>query len=237
MAMLEVSKLRGGYGDIEILHGVELTVDEGEIVAVIGSNGAGKTTTMRAICGILEPTAGSISYRGDDITGLPPHAIVDRGIIQVPEDRELFTGMTVRENLLLGAQTDDAKATRTENIDRVFELFPRLEERQDQIAGTMSGGEQQMLTIARALVGDPDLLILDEPSIGLAPHLVDEMFAVIEEVHNDGLTVLIIEQNVQRTLELADRGYVMETGEITMAADADELLADDGIIKAYLGVS
>jgi branched-chain amino acid transport system ATP-binding protein len=237
MSMLEVADVRAGYDEIEVLHGVDLHVDEGEIVAVIGSNGAGKTTTMRTVCGILSPTDGTIQYQGTDIGGLSPHEIVEHGIVQVPEDRELFTGMTVHENLMLGAQTEEAKANREENIEWVFELFPRLEERTHQIAGTMSGGEQQMLTLGRALVGEPDLLILDEPSIGLAPHLVDEMFEVIEEIHQSGLTVLIIEQNVRRTLELADRGYVMENGRTTMEAPADELLDDDSIIEAYLGVS
>lgn len=237
MAMLELEGVRSGYDGIEVLHGVDLEVEEDEIVAVIGSNGAGKTTTMRTICGILEPTEGRVTYRGEDIGAKPPHEIVDRGIVQVPENRDLFTGMTVRENLLLGAQTDKAKAKRSENIEGALELFPRLEERLDQVAGTMSGGEQQMLTLARALVGNPDLLILDEPSVGLAPNLVDEMFEVIEEIHESGLTVLIIEQNVRRTLELADRGYVMKNGQMTMGANAEELLEDDGVIEAYLGVS
>lgn len=236
MSMLELDGLRAGYGEIDILQGVDMHVDEGEIVALIGSNGAGKTTTTRAICGILAPTGGSITYREEDIGGASPHQIVDRGIVQVPENRELFTDMSVRDNLLLGVQTDRAAEHRAENLEWVFELFPRLEERQDQIAGTMSGGEQQMLTLARALMGEPELLILDEPSMGLAPHLVDDMFETIETIYESGLTVLIIEQNVQRTLELADRGYVMENGMVTIEGTGTELLDDERVIEAYMGV-
>lgn len=236
MSMLELENLHAGYGEIDILQGVDMTVDEGEIVALIGSNGAGKTTTTRTVCGILNPTDGSITYRGEVIGGTAPHVIVERGIIQVPENRELFTDMTVRENLLLGVQTDRAADNRDENLEWVFDLFPRLEERQGQVAGTMSGGEQQMLTLARALMGEPDLLILDEPSMGLAPHLVDDMFETIEEIYESGLTVLIIEQNVQRTLELADRGYVMENGQITIEGAGTDLLDDDRVIEAYMGV-
>ncbi|ELZ27963.1 branched-chain amino acid ABC transporter ATP-binding protein [Halogeometricum pallidum JCM 14848] len=234
--MLELDSVRAGYDQIEILHGVDLRVDEGEIVALIGSNGAGKTTTMRTICGILSPTAGSITFRGESIDDEPPHDIVRRGIVQVPEDRDLFTDMTVADNLLLGAQTKTAISNREENLTEMYELFPRLEERKNQRAGTMSGGEQQMLTLARALMGEPDLLILDEPSIGLAPQLVEEVFDVVREVHEQGITVLMVEQNVQQTLRLADRGYVMENGRITMSATGTALLEDDSVIEAYLGV-
>lgn len=234
--MLELDNVRAGYDEIEVLHGVDLSVNEGEIVALIGSNGAGKTTTMRTICGILSPNHGTITYRGEEIQSRPPHAIVERGIVQVPENRDLFMNMTVMDNLLLGAQTADAKAKREETLDEMFELFPRLDERKNQRAGTMSGGEQQMLTLARALMGDPDLLILDEPSIGLAPQLVQEVFDVVEEVHQQGMTVLMVEQNVQQTLKLADRGYVMENGRITMSAPGVELLEDEGVVEAYLGV-
>lgn len=234
--MLELSGVRAGYDEIEVLHGVDLTVGEGEIVALIGSNGAGKTTTMRTICGILHPSHGTITYRGEEIQSLASHEIVERGIVQVPENRDLFTNMTVMENLLLGAQTADAKAKREETMQEMLELFPRLAERKKQRAGTMSGGEQQMLTLARALMGDPDLLILDEPSIGLAPHLVQEVFDVVEEVHQQGVTVLMVEQNVQQTLKLADRGYVMENGQITMAESGSALLEDEGVVEAYLGV-
>lgn len=234
--MLELSDVHSGYGDIGVLQGVDLRVEEDEIIALIGSNGAGKTTTLRTICGLLVPTAGDIVYRGRSIAGRSPHEIVEQGIVQVPEDRDLFTGLTVEENLLLGAQTDAAKASRGETKARMFDLFPRLAERRDQPAGTMSGGEQQMLTVARALMGDPDLLVLDEPSIGLAPHLVDEVFDVIADIHDEGLTVLMVEQNVRRTLELADRGYVMENGRITISDDAAALLDDERVVEAYLGV-
>lgn len=234
--MLELDSVRAGYDQIEILHGVDLRVDEGEIVALIGSNGAGKTTTMRTICGILSPTSGSITFRGESIDDEPPHDIVRRGIVQVPEDRDLFTDMTVADNLLLGAQTKTAISNREENLTEMYELFPRLEERKHQHAGTMSGGEQQMLTLARALMGEPDLLILDEPSIGLAPQLVEEVFDVVREVHEQGITVLMVEQNVQQTLRVADRGYVMENGRITMSATGTALLEDDSVIEAYLGV-
>ncbi|ELZ59644.1 MULTISPECIES: ABC transporter ATP-binding protein [unclassified Haloferax] len=234
--MLELNGVRAGYDDIEVLHGVDMRVDEGEIVALIGSNGAGKTTTMRTICGILSPSRGEITYRDEPIHSKASHEIVERGIVQVPENRDLFTNMTVIDNLLLGAQTGEAKANREENLDEMLELFPRLAERKNQRAGTMSGGEQQMLTLARALMGEPDLLILDEPSIGLAPHLVQEVFDVIEDIHAQGMTVLMVEQNVQQTLKLADRGYVMENGRISMTADGDELLEDEGVVEAYLGV-
>ena len=234
--MLEIDDLYAGYDGIEVLHGVDLHVDEGEIVALVGSNGAGKTTTTRAISGIVEPMDGSIRYRGEEIGGEAPNGIVERGIVQVPEDRDLFTSLSVRENLLLGAQTDTAKESREETVAAMFERFPRLEERADQHAGTMSGGEQQMLTLARALMGAPELLVLDEPSIGLAPRLVEEMFATIADVHDSGLTVLVIEQNVKQTLDLADRGYVMESGRITFEGTGDELLDDDRIVEAYLGV-
>ncbi|KTG27013.1 ABC transporter ATP-binding protein [Haloferax profundi] len=234
--MLELEGVRAGYDEIEVLHGVDMHVDEGEIVALIGSNGAGKTTTMRTICGILSPSHGRITYRGEEIHTEPSHEIVERGIVQVPENRDLFTNMTVIDNLLLGAQTDEAIANREENLAEMLDLFPRLEERKKQRAGTMSGGEQQMLTLARALMGEPDLLILDEPSIGLAPHLVQEVFDVVEEIHEQGVTVLMVEQNVQQTLQVADRGYVMENGRISMTASGSDLLEDESVVEAYLGV-
>ncbi len=236
MTLLELDGVRGGYGNVDVLHGVDLSVDADEVVALIGSNGAGKTTTALHVCGRLTPTAGSIRYDGEEIAGLAPHEIVDRGIIQVPEDRDLFTGLSVMDNLRLGAQRKAAEENREENVQEALELFPRLADRRDQVAGTMSGGEQQMLTIARALVGEPELLILDEPSIGLAPQLVEEVFDVVREIHEGGLPVLIIEQNVRQTLELADRGYVMENGQITMQGSGDELLADEGVVEAYMGV-
>lgn len=236
--MLELTDVTTGYGEIQVLHGIDLQVDDGEIVALIGSNGAGKTTTTRTICGMIPTWDGTITYHGDDITNEDPDEIVDRGIVQVPENRELFVNMSVRDNLLLGAQTEEAKEKREENMEYALSLFPRLEERKSQIAGTMSGGEQQMLTLARALMSEPDMLILDEPSIGLAPQLVSEVFDVIQEVQADrDLTVLIIEQNVKETLEVADRAYVLENGEITLEGDSEELLDDDRVVEAYLGIS
>jgi branched-chain amino acid transport system ATP-binding protein len=234
--MLELDNVHAGYDEIEVLHGIDMHIDEGEIVALIGSNGAGKTTTMRTIGGLLPTHRGTIRYRGEDIQDLPSHEIVQRGIVQVPEDRDLFTNMSVEDNLLLGAQTEEANANCEENVKEMYDLFPRLEERKSQRAGTMSGGEQQMLTLARALMGEPDLLILDEPSIGLAPHLVQEMFDIIEEIHQQDLTVLMVEQNVQQTLRIANRGYVMENGQITMSDTGSSLLENDSIVKAYLGV-
>lgn len=235
--MLELTNVRCGYNRIPVVHQVDLTVEENEIVALIGANGAGKTTTAKAISGLVPLMGGRIEYKGNRIDGLPPHEIVERGVIQVPENRELFGSMSVRENLLLGAQTPSAKSKREANLDRVNDLFPRLAERSGQQADQLSGGEQQMLTLARALTGDPDLLILDEPSIGLAPHLVSEVFTVIEEIHEEtGLTVLVIEQNVQQCLELADRGYVMENGRIRMEGDSDDLLTDQQVKEAYLGI-
>lgn len=236
--MLEIDDLTTGYGEIEVLHGIDLSVEHGEIVALIGSNGAGKTTTTRAVCGIIPAWSGQISYDGDAITDEEPHEIVERGIVQVPENRELFVNLTVEENLLLGAQTEGAKEIREDNMEYVFDLFPRLKERENQVAGTMSGGEQQMLTIARALMADPEFLILDEPSIGLAPQLVSEVFEVIQEVQQErDLTVLIIEQNVQETLDLADRAYVLENGQISIEGPSEELLDDERVIEAYLGIS
>jgi branched-chain amino acid transport system ATP-binding protein len=234
--MLELENVQAGYGLLKVLHGVDLTVNEGEITALLGSNGAGKTTTTRAIGGLIPTMGGEIRYRGDRIDDDPPHEIVSRGIVQVPEERNLFTGMSVWENLYLGAQRRGAKEKRAENIDQVMELFPRLRERKEQEASTMSGGEQQMLTVGRALMNEPELLILDEPSIGLAPQLVTEVFEVIEEIHTDEMGILIIEQNVEQTLRLADKGYVMEQGKITLEGTGEELLSDDEVQKAYLGV-
>jgi branched-chain amino acid transport system ATP-binding protein len=236
MALLELADVRAGYDGIEVLRGIDLAVESDEIVALVGSNGAGKTTTVLTICGRLDPTGGSIRYDGTEIGGLSPHRVVDRGIVLVPENRDLFTGLSVLDNLRLGARRPVAREHREANIERAFDLFPRLEERTDQTAGTLSGGEQQMLTIARALVGEPDMLILDEPSIGLAPNLVDEVFDVLREIHASGLPVLIIEQNVKQTLELADRGYVMENGRITLQGAGDDLLEDGSVVEAYLGV-
>jgi len=235
--MLELINIHCGYDRVPAVHGIDLTVEDGEIVALIGANGAGKTTTAKAICGLVPVMNGRINYQGNRIDGLEPHEIVERGVIQVPENRELFGSMSIRENLLVGAQTPSGKRNREANMDRVVELFPRLAERSGQRVDQLSGGEQQMLTLARALMGDPDLLVLDEPSIGLAPHLVSEVFTVIEEIHEEtGLTVLVIEQNVRQCLELADRGYVMENGRIRLEGNSDTLLNDQQVKEAYLGI-
>ncbi|WP_188979872.1 ATP-binding cassette domain-containing protein [Halocalculus aciditolerans] len=233
--MLTIDSLEAGYGEIQVLHGVDLSVEKGEIVALIGSNGAGKTTTLRAVSGIIPATAGTITYDGGDITDADTEDIVDRGLVQVPESRELFGDLSVRENLLLGAQRASAVDGRDAMLDRVYELFPRLEEREEQAAETMSGGEQQMLAIGRALMGDPDLLVLDEPTEGLAPKLVQDVFDAIREIHAEGMTVFLVEQNVKQTLSLADRGYVMENGRTTLSGTGEELLEADEVIEAYLG--
>lgn len=234
--LLALENVVAGYGEAMILDEVSLSVDEGEIVALIGSNGVGKSTTTRAIAGLLPVRHGEIRFRGERIDGLDPSTIVDRGIVQVPERRELFSGMTVEENLLLGSQSAEAKANREENLARVFEMFPRLEERLDQRAGTMSGGEQQMLALARAFMAVPSLMVLDEPSMGLAPKIIDDVFDAIREFHDEGITMLIIEQNIGATLQLAERGYVMEDGRIVMEDDGDALLDDDEVIERYLGM-
>ena len=233
--MLSVKGLEAGYGQIQVLNGVNLVVEEGEIAALIGSNGAGKTTTLRAISGIIPATAGAITYDGEDITGADTESTVDRGLVQVPETRELFGSLFVEENLQLGAQRASAVEGMEETLGRVYELFPRLEERVDQAAKTMSGGEQQMLAIGRALMGDPDLIVLDEPTEGLAPKLVENVFDAVREIHADGMTVLLVEQNVKQTLSLADRGYVMQNGRITLSGSGEELLETDEVIEAYLG--
>jgi len=234
--MLELVGLTAGYEDVPVVDGIDMRVDEGEIVALVGANGVGKSTTVKALCGIIPVMSGQIRFRGKRIDNVQSHRIVERGIIQVPERRELFPTMTVHENLLLGAQREAAKSQREENLDWVFELFPRLKERSDQRAHTMSGGEQQMLTLARALMGAPELIVFDEPSVGLAPQILSDMFETIVEIHQAGLTVLIIEQNVQEALEHADRGYVMEHGGITMEGPGEELLANQQIKEAYLGL-
>ncbi len=234
--MLEVSGIDVFHGDVQALWGVSFTVNQGEIVTIIGSNGAGKTTTLRTISGIMHPAAGKITFEGNDITHLPAHKIVEIGIAQIPEGRKLWPGLTVAENLDLGAFHPRARGNRDRSLDRVFDLFPRLRERRSQLAGTLSGGEQQMLAIARGLMGQPRLLMLDEPSLGLAPILVEEVFRIVREINDQGVTVLLVEQNVRRTLELAHRGYVLETGRITMAGASADLLNSEHVRQAYLGL-
>jgi branched-chain amino acid transport system ATP-binding protein len=235
MALLEVEKIHSFYGHIHALRGVSLTVEEGEIVTLIGSNGAGKTTTLRSIHGILPPREGRIVFRGEEIQGVPAHAMIERGISQSPEGRRIFHRMTVLENLEMGAYHRNDRGEIQEDMSRVFDLFPRLKERVKQEAGTMSGGEQQMLAIGRSLMGRPRLLLLDEPSMGLAPVLVERIFQVIEEINKQGTTILLVEQNANVALEIATRGYVLETGAIVNAAPAEKLRQDPKVREAYLG--
>lgn len=233
--MLEVKDLKAGYGQAKVLHGVSLKIGEGELVALLGSNGAGKSTLNNNVSGIYKPFAGSIRFDGIEITGARSEEIVDRGLIQVPEGRRVFPNMSVRENLELGSYRR-ATPNRARNIDRVVEIFPRLKERFDQYAGTLSGGEQQMLAIGRGLMAEPRLLILDEPSLGLSPLLVEEMFALIQKLRAEGLAIFLVEQNVVQSLEIADRAYVMENGLITVEGPAQDLMHDEELRRSYLGM-
>lgn len=233
--MLKIQDIEIYYGAIHAIHGLELTVNQGEIVSLIGSNGAGKSTTLRAISGLIRPRKGRIHFQGEDITGREPHDIVSLGICQSPEGRRVFASMTVRENLELGAYIRRDRAETISDMERVFEMFPRLRERMAQRAGTLSGGEQQMLAIGRALMSRPRLLLLDEPSLGLAPFLVREIFSIITEVRSKGTTILLVEQNARQALAIADRGYVLETGKIVLSDSANELLSSELVRKAYLG--
>jgi branched-chain amino acid transport system ATP-binding protein len=234
-AMLQVHDLRVAYGGIQAVKGVDFEVHEGELVSLIGSNGAGKTTTMKAITGLLMPSAGRIEYLGHDIRGLGPWDLVKQGLVMVPEGRGVFTRMSIVENLQMGAYLRSDKAGIQADMDRVFALFPRLQERRAQLAGTLSGGEQQMLAMGRALLSRPKLLLLDEPSMGLSPIMVDKIFEVIAEVAVLGVTVLLVEQNASRALKMAQRAYVMESGEISMQGEAKALLHDPKVRAAYLG--
>ncbi|MBI3090722.1 MAG: ABC transporter ATP-binding protein [Candidatus Tectomicrobia bacterium] len=236
MPWLSVRDLSVAYGDLEALHGVNLELERGESVAIIGGNGAGKTTALKTISGVLRPRQGAVELDGRAIGGLPPHQIVARGIGHIPEGRQLFPSMTVVENLTLGARTPRAKAARSASLDRVFGLFPLLAQRRRQLAGTLSGGEQQMLAIGRGLMGLPSTLLFDEPSLGLAPRLVAEMFAIIRAINADGVTVLLVEQNVYQALTLCRRGYVLENGRIVLAGDSSALLNDPYVREAYLGM-
>jgi branched-chain amino acid transport system ATP-binding protein len=227
--------VQAGYGDLTAVRDVSLEVRAGEIVALIGSNGAGKTTTLRAICGLLPPRAGRVEVDGVSVGGLTPTAIVARGLAHVPEGRQLFPTMTVLENLELGARTPEASRRRAETLERVLALFPRLAERRSQLAGTLSGGEQQMTAIGRALMARPRLLMLDEPSLGLAPVVVSAIFENLRAINRDGVTILLVEQNVLRALRLAHRAYVLENGTIVLHGASQELLADPTIRRAYLG--
>jgi branched-chain amino acid transport system ATP-binding protein len=233
--MLEVRELRGGYGAVEVLRGISMRIDAGEIVAVLGSNGAGKSTLNNTMSGLYPAFAGSIRFDERDITHARPPAIVDAGLIQVPEGRRVFPNLAVMENLELGSYRR-GRANRARNLERVFAIFPRLKERVGQAAGTLSGGEQQMLAIGRGLMGEPKLLVLDEPSLGLSPLLVEEMFTLIKRLNADGLSILLVEQNVGQSLEIADRAYVLENGAIAFQGTPGELLADATLKRAYLGI-
>jgi branched-chain amino acid transport system ATP-binding protein len=234
-ALLAVQGLHAGYGETEVLRGIDLEVGAGEIVAVLGSNGVGKSTLNRTISGILRPHAGAIRFDGDAIEREKPSAIVARGLIHVPEGRRIFPNLTVRENLDLGSYRRAAER-RSQNRERVFAIFPRLAERQSQHAGTLSGGEQQMLAIGRGLMAEPRLIILDEPSLGLSPLLVEELFALIAGIHADGVAILLVEQNVVQSLEVADRAYILAEGHFVMSGTAAEIGADPGLKRAYLGL-
>ncbi len=236
--LLKVEAINTFYGKIHALKGISLTVEEGEIVTLIGGNGAGKTTTLNTICGIVPAARGTITLNGEDITHLPPHQIVDRGVVHSPEGRKVFTRLTVRENLEIGAFLRTDKSVISRDRDFVFELFPRLKEREAQLAGTLSGGEQQMLAIGRALMGRPRILLLDEPSMGLAPLLVDQIFKTVRYLnHENHTTILLVEQNALMALAVAHRGYVLQSGYVTHEGKAADLQRDETIIEAYLGGS
>ena len=236
--LLEITDLVVNYGRIQALHGISLRVDAGELVTLLGANGAGKTTTMKALSGLLPLTSGKIVFDGQDVTHMKAHERVVAGIVQSPEGRGVFPGMTVQENLDMGcyARKFDSKAAYSETLEWVFELFPRLKERRTQIGGTMSGGEQQMLAIGRSLMARPRLLLLDEPSMGLAPMIIQQIFRIITEINSQGTTILLVEQNAQQALTRTDRAYILETGEVTKSGTGKELLADPSIKAAYLGV-
>jgi len=236
MALLEVAGLCAGYGDVPVLRGIDLSIPAGSITALIGANGAGKTTLLRAISGIIHAEAGTIRYDGIDIVGMPPHDIVRAGLVQVPEGRRLFPDMTVLENLLVGSSSPVARPKRDENLAMVLDLFLKVRERSAQLAGTLSGGEQQMVAIARALMASPRLLLLDETSLGLAPIVVDEIFVAVRRLAAQGLTILVVEQNTALALEVADQGYVLEQGQFAIQGAASSLMTDPRVKQAYLGI-
>lgn len=235
MAMLEIKDLEVHYGMIQAIKGINFEVNQGEVVALIGANGAGKTTILHTVSGILAPSKGSVIFEGEDITKVPGHKIVSMGMAHVPEGRRVFQELTVLQNLKLGAYTRKDKKEIEETLEMVYSRFPRLAERKNQIAGTLSGGEQQMLAMGRALMSHPRIILMDEPSMGLSPLLVNEIFDIIKKVREDGTTVLLVEQNAKKALQIADRAYVLETGNIVLSGDAGELMNNDAIKKAYLG--
>ena len=236
MALLELKGVDAFYGRIQALRNMSIDVDKGEVVALIGSNGAGKTTTLRTISGLMHPQAGTIRFDGREITGAGPSKIVELGISQSPEGRRLFPRMSVIDNLFMGAYTRNDRPGISSDMERIYTLFPRLKERRSQIAGTLSGGEQQMLAIGRALMSRPRLLLLDEPSLGLAPFLVQSIFRIIQDINQQGVTILLVEQNAHKALEVAHRGYVLETGSIVKTGTGQQLLASEDVQKAYLGM-
>jgi branched-chain amino acid transport system ATP-binding protein len=233
--VLQIHNLSAGYGKSEVLRGVSVDVRAGEVVTIIGANGAGKSTTLKTLCGVVPATAGSIRFEGSDITNKRPHDIVDLGITMVPEGRQLFPFLSVKDNLLMGAYKRGARKTMQQRLEQLLEIFPRVRERLSQQAGSLSGGEQQMVAIARGMMASPKLLVFDEPSLGLSPLLVEQMFEVIGTVVSQGVTVLIVEQNVFHTLRLADRGYVLENGQIALTGSGAELLESPHVRRAYLG--
>lgn len=235
MKILEVSSVSVKYGDIQALWDISFSVEKGQLVALIGANGAGKTTTLKSICGLVQPSYGQITHNGTRITGMPVHQVVDLGITLVPEGRQLFPKMTVEENLLVGAYLKRAHSKRAQTLKKIYSIFPRLEERRTQTAETLSGGEQQMVAIGRALMQDPQMIMFDEPSLGLAPIMVQEVFKVIQELHALGLTIFLVEQNVHQTLKVCDYCYVMENGRIVGQGVGKDLEADQSIREAYLG--
>ncbi len=236
MAMLEVKNIHTYYGNIHALKGISITVEEKEIVTLIGGNGAGKTTTLRSISGLVPPRLGEIFFEGENITKTPAHELVYKGITMVPEGRGIFARLTVFENLDMGAYSQSDRSTFDDDLDRVYQLFPRLKEREKQVSGTLSGGEQQMLATARALMANPRLLLMDEPSMGLAPILVESVFETIQAINKTGTTILLVEQNATVALAIADRGYVLQTGEIVLKDTAENLRKDEMVQKAYLGI-
>jgi branched-chain amino acid transport system ATP-binding protein len=235
MSLLEVQGIDAFYGNIHALRSVSLTVEEGEIVTLIGANGAGKSTTLNCISGLVRPRGGTIVFDGADLAHVAAHRIVERGVIQVPEGRRVFARLSVEENLKMGGYSVSEKAAIRDGVDRAYEMFPRLRERRGQTAGTLSGGEQQMLAMGRALMAKPRLLLLDEPSMGLAPTLVESIFATIERIHADGISILLVEQNAQMALNVASRGYVLQSGQIMLSDSAANLAANQQVREAYLG--
>jgi branched-chain amino acid transport system ATP-binding protein len=236
ISVLKINKISSGYGESQIIFDIQMQIEQGTIVSLVGSNAAGKTTLINTISGLIKAWSGTVEFLGEDITTLSPAARVDRGFIQTPEGRRLFPDLTIRENLLMGSYSKVVRAKRQENLDYVYHLFPKLLERTNQLAGSLSGGEQQMCAVARSLMGCPKLLILDEPSLGLAPILIVKVFEIIEDINKKGVTILLVEQNVQKALCLADKAYVLESGRITLEGTGQALLKNNQLQKAYLGI-